>query len=95
MAVRVATAAQHLFVWRRRHSQDIIAEVTPVAGIGSWRVSVWQKAAGKTNADCHFSLLTDAQGAGVTLALITFGHRCDADCGQWQTVEPRPLRAVK
>jgi hypothetical protein len=78
-----------LRLWRRRHSQNIIAEATPVAGMGSWEVSVWQKGVRKTNGGRQFSLLTDAHTAADGLAAVTFGHQCDAGCGPWDPVERR------
>jgi hypothetical protein len=75
--------------WRRRHAQDIIAEVTLVTAVDSWDVSVWQKPVRKTHADRYFWFLTDAHVAADSLAAVTFEHQCNAACGPWQAVERR------
>jgi hypothetical protein len=82
-----------LHVWQRQHSQTIVAEVTPVVGIGSWEVSVWQEpdaTRSRTNNYRYYSFLIDAYIGADTLAAVTFGHRCDHTCGVWQPVD-RPV----
>jgi hypothetical protein len=82
----------NLRMWRREHSANIIAEVTPASGIGSWAACVWRLQADphRTEAGRHFALPTDAHTAADQLAAFTFQHRCDTACGKWIAVE-RPL----
>jgi hypothetical protein len=72
--------------WRRLHGSDVIAQVEPVAGFGTWRVSVWNVTDPKhpTRHLSEFQLLTEALDAADALARQQFGHTCDkAYCGQW------------
>ena len=72
--------------WRRLHGPDIIAQVAPVSGFGTWQVSVWN-ITNPTDAIRHsreFQLLTEALAAADTLACDTFRHTCDDQrCGHW------------
>jgi hypothetical protein len=72
--------------WRRLHGSEVIAQVEPVSGFGTWKVSVWHT----ENPDApsrhprEFQLLTEAQEAADVLAHDTFGHTChDGHCGHW------------
>jgi hypothetical protein len=80
-----------LRVWRRQHSRDIVTEVAPVPGIGSWEASACRESDGTTRVEMgrYYSLLTDAHLAADTLAANTFGHRCDNTCGAWTAIERR------
>jgi hypothetical protein len=80
-------------MWRRQHSADIVAEVTPVSGMGTWQVCAWRVAGDvhRNLPDRHFSLLTDAHEAADQLAAVTFEHRCDDICGEWTAVERRKV----
>ena len=72
--------------WRRLHGSDVIAQVEPVTGFGTWRVSVWHTE-NPDHAFRHareFQLLTEAQQAADILACQTFGHTChEGFCGNW------------
>ena len=72
--------------WRRLHISEVIAQVEPVSGFGTWKVSVWHT----ENPDvafrhpCEFQLLTEAQEAADVLARKTFDHTCfEGRCGHW------------
>ena len=81
----------NLRMWRRKHSANIVAEVTPVSGMGTWSACVWRAPddAHRTDTGRHFSLLTEAHQAADELAAVTFEHHCDTVCGQWTPVERR------
>ena len=74
-----------LRTWRRHHSGDIIAQVKPVEGIGTWEASAWPVAelSQVERAPRSFSMLTEAQSAADALATTAFGHQCTATCGKW------------
>lgn len=72
--------------WRRLHGTDVIAQVEPVGGFGTWRVSVWQTKDPKATFrhPREFELLTEAQAAADLLAQTTFAHTCEqGHCGHW------------
>jgi hypothetical protein len=72
--------------WRRLHGSDVIAQVAPVTGFGTWRVSVWNIAEPmrRVQHTGEFQLLTEALAAADTLACATFQHTCDdSRCGHW------------
>ena len=72
--------------WRRLHGSDLIAQVEPVSGFGTWRVSVWDIADPRhpTNHTREFQLLTEALDAADTLTRQVFNHECDdGRCGHW------------
>ena len=74
------------FVWRRLHGGNIIAEASPVRGMGTWAVSAY-----RTNWDADpvhgtgsFSLLRDAHEAADELVRTHFHHTCRTGvCGKW------------
>jgi len=71
--------------WRRRHGEHVVAEVTPVPGMGVWQP--WA-CCGPDGLDRrpyqrHFSLLTEAQKAADVMASELFPHRCNGQCGPW------------
>jgi hypothetical protein len=72
--------------WRRLHRSDVIAQVEPLAGFGTWTASAWQTASPEkpVREARHFELLTEAQEAADSLARTLFDHRCeDGSCGRW------------
>ena len=71
--------------WRRLHAPDIIAQAEGIPGFGTWEVSVWRSTAPTevTRSNRRFELLTEAQAAADGLAVSTFGHRCQTQCGHW------------
>ena len=74
-----------LRTWRRHHSGDMIAEVKPVEGIGTWEASAWLVAEPSKveRAPRSFTMLTEAQSAADALATTAFDHHCTATCGTW------------
>ena len=74
-----------LRTWRRHHSGDMIAEVKPVEGIGTWEASAWLVATPSKveRAPQSFSMLTEAQSVADALAATAFGHQCTVTCGTW------------
>ena len=74
-----------LRTWRRLHSGDIIAQVKPVEGIGTWEASTWAvtEPAKVERAPRSFSMLTEAQSVADAIATTAFGHQCTATCGPW------------
>jgi hypothetical protein len=70
---------------------NLVAEVRPMPGIGTWLVCAWL---GTERLDYseggQFALLTDAHREADALTAALFGHRCDAECGPWVPVKPRP-----
>ena len=74
-----------LRTWRRHHAGDIIAEVKPVEGIGSWEASTWLVAEPSKveRAPRSFSMLTEAQSVADALATTAFDHQCIPTCGKW------------
>ena len=77
-------------VWQRRHAVDIVAEVAPVPGMGTWDVCVFREPGRHAiQIGGRFGFLTDAHTAADVLAAATFAHRCDAECGVWNPIERR------
>src|SRR4029077_16189777 len=74
-----------LRTWRWLHAGDIIAEVKPVEGIGTWEASAWLvvEPSKVERAPRSFSMLTEAQSVADALAATAFGHQCTATCGTW------------
>jgi hypothetical protein len=74
-----------LRTWRRHHAGDIIAEVKPVEGIGTWEASAWLVAEPSKveRAPRSFSMLTEAQSVADALATTAFDHECGPTCGKW------------
>ena len=79
-----------LRLWRRHHSPNLVAEVAPVPGMGTWTICAWR---GPERLTVHqggqCQLLTDAHRQADALSAAVFDHRCDAYCGVWQPVERR------
>ncbi len=72
--------------WRRFHGPDLIAQVHPIGGFGTWEASTWCTKAPKqvTRVERSLELLTDAQRAADDLVAATFDHECsDGVCGPW------------
>jgi hypothetical protein len=79
-----------LRIWQRRHATGVVAEVTPVAGIGTWEVCAWHEPdRGGVSAGRRFGLLSDAMAAADALAIASAGHTCDEKCGKWEPTERR------
>ena len=83
-----------LRVWRRHHGPDLVAEVSPIQGIGTWRACARRVgSAGRDELVDHakrsFSLLADAQAGADQLLQHYFNHRCDGSCGEWGPVHGR------
>ena len=79
---RVTTA----FVWRRLHGGNIIAEASPVRGMGTWTVSAYRTSwdADPVHGSAFFSLLRDAHDAADVLVRTHFHHTCRTGvCGRW------------
>ena len=74
-----------LRTWRRHHAGDIIAEVKPVEGIGTWEASAWLVAEPSKveRAPRSLSMLTEAQSVADALATTAFDHQCAPTCGKW------------
>jgi len=74
-----------LRTWRRHHSGDMIAQVKPVEGIGTWEASAWLVAEPSKveRSPRSFSMLTEAQSAADALATTAFDHQCTVTCGKW------------
>ena len=74
------------YVWRRLHDGNIIAQASPLAGMGSWRVSAY-----RTTNDAEFayeprsfSLLREAHHGADELVERHFDHTCRTGvCGRW------------
>ena len=72
--------------WRRLHGTDLIAQVDPVPGIGTWIARAWIETdpASERNSRRYFEFLISAQAAADHMVRQRFGHRCDFDsCGEW------------
>jgi hypothetical protein len=78
-----------LRVWQRRHGDDIVAEVSPVQGMGTWDICAWREPDRRETRGGRFGWLADAHHGADTLAQLTFDHRCDSRCGVWNAVERR------
>jgi hypothetical protein len=71
--------------WRRLHGLDVIAQVEPVGGFGTWTASAWRinNPRQPVRDDRAFELLADAQNAADLLARQLFEHTCNPNCGRW------------
>jgi hypothetical protein len=71
--------------WRRHHYHGVVAEASPLAGIGTWSACAYRETAkaGMVHAPTRFTLLTDAQAAADALVRTSFGHTCVLECGVW------------
>jgi hypothetical protein len=81
-----STQLRPTYVWRRLHDGHIIAEASPVRGMGTWRVSAY-RTMGKAES-AHdprsFSLLREAHQCADELMREHFQHDCQTGvCGQW------------
>ena len=74
------------FVWRRLHDGNIIAEASPVLGMGTWHVCAY-RTSGKAESAHHprsFSLLREAHKSADELVREHFDHVCRTGvCGRW------------
>ena len=79
-----------LRTWQRHHG-SVVAEVSPVPGMGTWEASARLLDPPETERQVglQFSLLTDAQDAADVLARAMTRHECDGACEQWGAVERR------
>ena len=78
--------ADTTYVWRRLHDNDLIAEASPVRGMGAWRVSAYPTLNNNEGvyAQQAFSLLRDAHAAADDLLRRHFRHTCRTGvCGRW------------
>ena len=87
-----------LRMWQRRHGPDLVAEVTPVPGMGNWDVCMWREPNRQdVRQGASFGFLTDAMQAADALVAVSTGHSCDESCGNWEAIErrrkPRPVKA--
>jgi hypothetical protein len=77
------------YVWRRLHDGQIIAQASPVAGMGAWRVSAYRTTADADDAEPAyeprtFSLLREAHNGADELVRRHFSHTCRTGvCGRW------------
>ena len=74
------------YVWRRLHDGFLIAEASPVRGMGSWRVSAYPTANNSevVHEQQAFSLLREAHAAADELVRRHFHHTCRTGvCGRW------------
>ena len=83
-----------LRVWRRNHGPDLVAEVAPIQGMGTWRACARRlRSSGRDELVDHatrsFSLLEDAQAAADDLLHQHYNHRCDDSCGEWGPLQAR------
>jgi hypothetical protein len=79
-----------LRTWQRLHAQQVVAEVSPVPGMGTWEACARVLASGaERHVGLHFSLLTEAQDAADVLARAMVPHECGAGCEQWSAIERR------
>ena len=79
--VRIAT-----YAWRRLHDGHLIAQASPLAGMGSWRVSAYRTTsdADAAHAPGAYSLIREAQHAADELVRVHFSHTCRTGvCGRW------------
>ena len=79
-------SASTTYVWRRLHDGSLIAEASPVRGMGAWRVCAYPTAnsgEGVTGPQA-FSFLRDAHAAADDLLRRHFSHTCRTGvCGRW------------
>jgi hypothetical protein len=75
-----------LHTWRRQHGPDLVAQVTPVEGLGTWDASAWPVSAPADVARSPRKIadLVSAQATADHLVRRTFDHTCDLHtCGDW------------
>ena len=76
-----------LHTWRRQHGPDLIAEVTPLEGLGTWDASAWLATNPTVVARSPRKIvdLISAQATADQLARQTFDHTCNPHtCGDWR-----------
>jgi hypothetical protein len=89
VAAAVADPRPHAntsYVWRRLHGGNIIAEASPVLGMGTWTVSAYRTSwnANPVHGSGSHSLLRDAHAAADELVRSHFHHTCRTGvCGKW------------
>jgi hypothetical protein len=74
------------YVWRRLHDGNIIAQASPLAGMGSWQVSAYRTTNDAESAyePRAFSLLREAHHGADELVERHFAHTCRTGvCGRW------------
>jgi hypothetical protein len=78
-------------IWRRQHADQVIAEVVPVEGLGTWHVCARYTGVPerRESDDRSFMMLVEAHEAADALARDAFGHVCDIRCGTWLQIERR------
>ncbi len=71
--------------WRRLHGTDLVVQVDPVPGFGTWAVRAWAENGPVGESSPHqFPLLTFAQAAADHMVGRRFKHRCTPEtCGDW------------
>jgi hypothetical protein len=72
--------------WRRLHGADLIAQVDPVPGIGTWIARAWVETDSLRSeiSPRRFEMLMSAQAAADHMVRQHFVHRCDfVACGEW------------
>jgi hypothetical protein len=73
--------------WQRRHVNGVLAVVTSVPGIGTWKAWISKSHQAKTERlHQHFSLLTEALAAADRQAGVIAAHDWSL-CEQWNRVE--------
>jgi hypothetical protein len=75
-----------LHTWRRQHGPDLVAQVTPLEGLGTWDASAWlvRSPTEAARSPRKIAELTSAQATADHLARTAFGHTCDPhECGDW------------
>jgi hypothetical protein len=75
-----------LHTWRRQHGPDIVAEVSPIKGLGQWDACAWlvKDPSAVAKSPRKIAALMSAQAAADHLARTTFDHTCDPHgCGDW------------
>ena len=81
-----STPKSATYAWRRLHDGSIIAQASPVPGMGSWRVSAYRTTedADVVHDPRAFSLLREAHQAADALVQEHFAHKCRTGvCGRW------------
>jgi hypothetical protein len=71
--------------WRRNHANLVVAETTPIRGMGTWSACACRLADPETivRVSGKFRLLTEAQAAADELVRTEFEHVCSHACGEW------------
>ena len=80
--------ARPLRPWQRWHANAVVAEVSPIEGMGTWRACVKATEKGDVRKDAGW-FMVDAHAAVDALARTYDGHVCDDRCGEWHPVDRR------